>query len=83
MYFTIYNVTLVTVKEKYDDKEMHFNYKHGKINEGGGQNYNGFMLCKFFSCADLLNVSTITTSGCVKTLLAGVNLLLQTYGILL
>ena len=33
--------------------------------------------------ADFLNVSTIKTSGCVKNFLAGVNLLLQTYGVLL
>ena len=32
---------------------------------------------------DILNVSTITTSGCVKFSLAGVNLLLQTYRALL
>ena len=32
---------------------------------------------------DILNVSTITTSGCVKFSLAGVNLLLRTYGVFL
>ena len=32
--------------------------------------------------ADCLNVSTITTSGCVKFLLTGKNLVLQTYGVL-
>ena len=33
-------------------------------------------------CADILNVWTITTSGCVKQILTGVNLVLQKYGVL-
>ena len=32
--------------------------------------------------AEILNVSTITTSGCVKIFLAGVDLLFQTHGVL-
>ena len=32
--------------------------------------------------SDILNVSTVTTSGCVKNFLAGVNLLFQTYVVL-
>ena len=34
------------------------------------------------NAADILNVSTITTSGCVTFFLTGINLVLQTYRVL-